>query len=74
MTSEERVHEIVSAVLDTCGIQLVDKRPQLEVLIAGHLDDVERRAAEKAVGIYRQKATEASDKVLTDAVPQSHTE
>jgi hypothetical protein len=30
--------------------------------------------AEKAVGIYRQKATEASDKVLTDAVPQSHTE
>jgi hypothetical protein len=74
MTSEERAPEIVSAVLEMCGVQLVDRRPQLEALIAGHLDDVERRAAEKAVGVYRQKATEASDKVLTDTAPHSHTE
>ena len=66
MTSEQRAHDIVSAVLDMCGVELVDKRPSLEAFITGHLDEVERRAAEKAVAVYRQKTTEASDKVLRE--------
>ena len=74
MTSEQRAHDIVSAVLDMCGVELVDKRPSLEAFITGHLDEVERRAAEKAVAVYRQKTTEAGDKVLTDIVLPSLTE
>ena len=72
MTSEQRASNIVSAVLDMCGVELVEKRPQLERFIAEQLDDVQRRAAEKAVAVYRQKSTEASDKVLTETALPSH--
>jgi hypothetical protein len=72
MTSEQRARDIVSAVLDMCGVELVEKRPQLEKFIAEQLDDVQRRAAEKAVAVYRQKSTEASDKVLTEPALPSH--
>ena len=65
MTSEERAHEMVSAILDICGVELDERRPQLEAFVAGHLEEIERRAAEKAVAVYRQKATEATDKVLS---------
>jgi hypothetical protein len=64
MTSEERAHEMVTAILDMCGVELGEGRPQLEALVAGHLEEVERRAAEKAVAVYRAKTTEATDKVL----------
>jgi hypothetical protein len=73
MTSEQRAHDIVSTILDMCGVELVEKRPQLETFIARQLDEVQRRAAEKAVAVYRQKSTEASDKVLTETVLRSHT-
>ena len=66
MTSAERSHEIVSAILDMCGVEVGERRPQLETFVAGHLDEIERRAAEKAVGIYREKTTEATTKVLSD--------
>ena len=65
MTSEERAHEIVSALHDICGVDVGEKRPQLETFVAGHLDEIERRAAEKAVAVYREKTTEATTKVLS---------
>ena len=66
MTSAERSHEIVSAILDMCGVEVRDKRRQLETFVAGHLDEIERTAAEKAVGVYREKTTEATNKVLSE--------
>jgi hypothetical protein len=66
MTSQERSHEIVSAILDMCGVDVGDRRPQLETFIAGHLDEIERTAAEKAVVVYREKTTEATTKVLSE--------
>ena len=66
MTSAERSHEIVSAILDMCGVDVGERRAQLETFVAGHLDEIERAAAEKAVDVYRQKTTEATDKVLSD--------
>ena len=66
MTAEERAHAIVSAILDMCAVDVSDKRAQLETFVVRHLEEVERRAAEKAVTVYRQKTTEASDKVLSD--------
>ena len=66
MTSEERSHEIVSAILDMCDVDVSEKRPQLETFVAGHLDEVERTAAEKAVVVYREKTTEATTKVLSE--------
>ena len=65
MKSEERAHEIVSGLLEICGVEIHDKRPQLEAFVAGHLDEIERSAAEKAVTVYREKATEASSTVLS---------
>ena len=66
MTSEERAHEMVSAILDMCGVELGERR-QLEAFVAGHLEEIERRAAEKAVAVYREKTIEATDKVLSQA-------
>jgi hypothetical protein len=66
MKTKERAQEIVSAILDICRIDPGDKRPQLEALVMNHLDEVERQAAEKAVIVYRQKTTEATDKVLAE--------
>jgi hypothetical protein len=74
MTSEQRAHEIVSAVLDMCGVQLVERRHQLDAFVAGHLDDVGRRAAEKAVTVYRQKTAEASQEILTETALRSGVE
>jgi hypothetical protein len=65
MTSAERSREIVSAILDICRVEVGEKRPQLESLVAAHLDEIERRAAEKAVVVIREKTTEATDKVLS---------
>jgi len=65
MTLEERSHEIVSAILDICGLDVGDKRARLELFVNGHLEEVERVAAEKAVVVYREKTTEATDKVLS---------
>jgi hypothetical protein len=62
MTTEERAREIVSVVLDMCGVT-VENRPQLEQFVIGHLDAIERTAAEKAIGVYRAKLAEASDTV-----------
>jgi hypothetical protein len=67
MTSDERAREIVSAVLDMCGVSVSEQHlPQLEAFVAGHLHEIERRAAEKAVAVYRDKATEATTKVLSE--------
>jgi hypothetical protein len=65
MTSEERSHEIVSAILDMCGVEVRDKRPQLEAFVHDHLEEIERVATEKAVSVYREKTTEATDTVLS---------
>ena len=65
MKSNERAHEIVSTILDMCGIEVRDKRPELETFVMGHLHEIERVAAEKAVAVYREKATEASSTVLS---------
>jgi hypothetical protein len=65
MNSEERAHEIISIILEMCGVDVRDKRSQLETFVVGHLDEIERLAAEKAVGVYRQKAAEASSSVLS---------
>jgi hypothetical protein len=65
VTTEERSHEIVSAVLDMCGVEVGDKRSQLERFVKGHLDEIERVAAEKAVAVYRTKTSEATDEVLS---------
>ena len=66
VTSAERSHEIVSAILDMCGVDVREKRLQLESFVAGHLDEIERTTAEKAVAVYRDKTSEASNKVLAD--------
>jgi hypothetical protein len=73
MTAEERAHDIVSAILDICRIDANDKRPQLEALVMTHLNEIERQAAEKAVIIYRNKTTEATDKVLSETAIGSPT-
>ena len=73
MTSGDRVREIVRAVLEACGVELVDKRAQVEAIVADHVAEIERLAAEKAVGVYREKATEASDKVLSQTTIGSPT-
>jgi hypothetical protein len=62
MTAQERAQEIVSAILDACRIDAADKRPQLEALVMSQLIEIERQAAEKAVVLYREKTTEATDK------------
>jgi hypothetical protein len=49
-----------------CGVDVGDKRAQLETFINGHLEETERVAAEKAVAVYRVKTSEASDKVLSE--------
>ncbi len=66
MNSAERAHEIVSAIVDMCKVELGDKRPQVETYVRSHLDEIERRAAEKAVAVHREKTTEASDRVLSE--------
>jgi hypothetical protein len=66
MNSEERAREIVSAIVDICRLDLGDKRRQVEACVKSHLDEMERGAAEKTVAIYREKAIEASDKVLSE--------
>jgi hypothetical protein len=66
MTSAQRAQEIVSAILDLCGIDVGRTRSQLEALVIGHLHEVERLSAEKAVGVYRAKTAEATDKVLAE--------
>jgi hypothetical protein len=71
MTITERAGEIVSAVLDMCGVDLIEKRAQLEAFVTEHLEEVERRAAEKAVDVYRQKTAEAGEKVLTETSVRS---
>jgi hypothetical protein len=49
-----------------CGAQTDgDKRRQLEAVVTGHLEDVRRLAAEKAVVVYRDKTREADEKVLS---------
>ena len=73
MTTGERVHEIVRAVLEACGAELVDKRAQVEAIVADHVAEIERLAAEKAVGVYREKAKEASDNVLSQTTIGSPT-
>ena len=73
MTSGERVHEIVRVVLEACGAELVDKRAQVEAIVADHVAEIERLAAEKAVGVYREKTQEASDKVLSQTTIGSPT-
>ena len=73
MNSAERAHEIVSAILDMCKVEFGDKRPQVEVYVQTHLDEIERRAAEKAVAVHREKTTEASDKVLSETTIGSPT-
>jgi hypothetical protein len=65
MTSEERSREIVSAILDMCGVEVREKRPQLEAFVHDHLDEIERVATEKAVNVYREKTSEATDTVLS---------
>ena len=65
MTAQERAQEIVSAILDACRIDAADKQPQLEALVMTQLNEIERQAAEKAVVLYRDKAREATDKVLS---------
>ena len=68
MNSEERAREIVTAIVGICRVDLGDTRPQVEACIKGHLDELERSAAEKTVTIYRDKAAEASDKVFSETV------
>ena len=70
---QERAQEIVSAILDACRIDAADKRPQLEALVMTHLNEIERQAAEKAVILYREKTTEATDKLLSETVIGSPT-
>ena len=65
MTLDERSREIVSALVDICRAEVGDKRAQLELFVNGHLEEIERLAAEKAVVVYREKTTEATDKVLS---------
>jgi hypothetical protein len=68
MTIAERARELVAVLLDLCGMEAdVDKRRQLETTVAGHLEDVRRVAAERAVIVYRDKTREADEKVLSQA-------
>ena len=73
MSAQERAQEIVSAILDACRIDAADKRPQLEALVMTHLNEIERQAAEKAVVLYREKTTEATDKLLSETAIGSPT-
>ena len=73
MNSAERAHEIVSAIVDMCKVEFGDKRQQVEVYVQTHLDEIERRAAEKAVSVHREKTIEASDKVLSETTIGSPT-
>ena len=66
MNAQERAQEIVSAILDAYRIDAEDKRPQLEALVVSHLNEIERQAAEKAVVLYREKTTEATDRLLSE--------
>jgi hypothetical protein len=66
VSAQKRAQEIVSAILDVCGIDIGDKRPQLEALVMSQLNEVERQAAEKAVVLYREKTMEATDKLLSE--------
>jgi hypothetical protein len=66
MNSEERAREVVAAIIDICHVDFGDKRPQVEACVKDHLDEIERRATEKTVGIYRDKAAEASDKIFSE--------
>ena len=68
MSLEERAKEIVSTLLDLCKIDVGPDRSRLEAVVIGHLNEVERLSAEKAVVVYRQKTTEATDKVLSETV------
>jgi hypothetical protein len=66
MKIDERAHELVTVLLEMCGAQADgDKRRQLEAVVIGHLEDVRRLAAEKAVVVYRDKTREADEKVLS---------
>jgi hypothetical protein len=73
MSAQERAQEIVSAILDACRIDAADKRPQLEALVMTQLNEIERQAAEKAVVLYREKTTEATDKLLSETAIGSPT-
>jgi len=73
MSTQERAQEIVSAILDACRIDAADKRPQLEALVMTQLNEIERQAAEKAVVLYREKTTEATDKLLSETAIGSPT-
>jgi hypothetical protein len=73
MSAHERAQEIVSAILDACKVDAADKRPQFEALVVTHLNEIERQAAEKAVVVYREKTTEATDKVLSETAIGSPT-
>jgi hypothetical protein len=48
-----------------CGVEVGAKRFQLETFVNGHLEEIERVAAERAVAVYRAKTTEATDTVLS---------
>jgi hypothetical protein len=73
MSARERAQEIVAAILDACRIDAADKRPQLEALVMSQLKEIERQAAEKAVVLYREKTTEATDKLLSETAIGSPT-
>ena len=73
MSAQERAHEIVPPILDACRIDAEDKRPQLEALVMTQLNEIERQAAEKAVVLYREKTTEATDKLLSETAIGSPT-
>jgi hypothetical protein len=64
VTNEERAKEIVTGLLDICGVA-AKTRPQLERFVNDHLDEVERSAAEKAIIVYREKVAEAAMTVST---------
>jgi hypothetical protein len=66
MNSEERAQKIVSAIIDIVRVDFGDKRPEIEACVKAHLDEIERRAAERAVAVHRVKATEAGDTVLSE--------
>jgi hypothetical protein len=72
VTLEERSHEIVSAIFDICHVNVGDRGAQLEAFVSRHLEAIERLAAEKAVAVYREKTSEATDRVLSQtAIPGS---
>ena len=65
MTSEERAHIIVAAIVELCHLDLGDKRQEAEACLASHLDEFERATAERSVAVIREKAGEASEAVLS---------